>query len=104
MDNEVSAALMQAIAKEKIKLQLAPPHLWDRLIPQACMTLNMLRPSHLNLRISAEKQLNGMHDFNSMPLAPPSTKVIVHEKSTVRGTWSPHGVDGWYIGPSPHHY
>eukprot|EP00957_Ditylum_brightwellii_P075069 5704068-Ditylum_brightwellii.AAC.1 len=106
MDNEVSAALMQSISKEKIKLQLTPLHvhrtnaaewaiqtfkdhfiagicnvhpqfplqLWDRLIPQACMTLNMIRSSRLNPRISAETQLNSMHDFNSMPLAPPGTK------------------------------
>eukprot|EP00957_Ditylum_brightwellii_P109502 8351264-Ditylum_brightwellii.AAC.1 len=39
-----------------------------------------------------------------MPLAPPVTKIIVHEKSTVQGTWSPHGVNGWYIGPAPLHY
>eukprot|EP00957_Ditylum_brightwellii_P035722 2708260-Ditylum_brightwellii.AAC.2 len=64
----------------------------------------MLRPSRLNPRISAETQLNGMHDFNHLPLAPPGTKVIVHKKSTVRGTWAPHGVDGWYLGPAVMHY
>eukprot|EP00957_Ditylum_brightwellii_P161365 12286910-Ditylum_brightwellii.AAC.1 len=106
MDNEVSVALMKVISKEKIKLQLAPPHvhrtnaaeraiqtfkdhfiaglcnvhpqfplqLWDRFIPQACMTLNMLRPSCPNPRISAKTQLNGIHNFNSMLLAPPDTK------------------------------
>eukprot|EP00957_Ditylum_brightwellii_P118156 9011374-Ditylum_brightwellii.AAC.1 len=39
-----------------------------------------------------------------MPLAPPGTKISIHEKSTVRKTWAPHGIDGWYIGPTPHHY
>eukprot|EP00957_Ditylum_brightwellii_P050640 3839116-Ditylum_brightwellii.AAC.1 len=45
-----------------------------------------------------------MHDFNYLPLAPPGTKVIVHKKSTVKGTWVPHGVDGWYLGPAVMHY
>eukprot|EP00957_Ditylum_brightwellii_P017233 1298870-Ditylum_brightwellii.AAC.1 len=71
-----------------------PLQLWNRLIYQACLTLNMLRLSRLNARISAETQLNGMHDFNCLPLAPPGTEVIVHEKSSVRGTWAPLGIDG----------
>jgi hypothetical protein len=33
-----------------------------------------------------------------------STRVLVHEKPATRGTWAPHGVDGWYIGPSMLHY
>jgi hypothetical protein len=28
------------------------------------------------------------------------TRVLVHEKPATRGTWAPHGVDDWYIGPS----
>eukprot|EP00957_Ditylum_brightwellii_P072973 5545216-Ditylum_brightwellii.AAC.1 len=71
-----------------------PMQLWDRLLFQACLALSMLRPSQMNPRISAECQLNGMHDFNAMPLAPPGTKIIIHEKSTVRKTWAPHGIDG----------
>ena len=35
-----------------------PLHLWDRLIPHATLTLNLLRPSCLNTRLSAEAQLN----------------------------------------------
>ncbi len=81
-----------------------PLQLWDRLLPQASTTLNLLRPSRLNPRLSAEAQLNGAFDFNRTPLAPPGTKVIVHETSSVRRTSAPHGVDGWYIGASPNHY
>ena len=50
-----------------------PLHLWDRLIPHATLTLNLLRPSRLNPRLSAEAQLNGAFDFNRTPLAPPGT-------------------------------
>jgi hypothetical protein len=81
-----------------------PLHLWDQLIPQAVTTLNLLRQSRLNPRLSADAQLNGIHGFNRAPMAPPGTKVIIHEKPTQRGTWAPHGVQGWYLGPAPEHY
>ena len=37
-------------------------------------------------------------------MAPPGTKVIVHEKPSNRTSWGLHGTNGWYIGPSLHHY
>eukprot|EP00560_Eucampia_antarctica_P004750 CAMPEP_0197840406 /NCGR_PEP_ID=MMETSP1437-20131217/45590_1 /TAXON_ID=49252 ORGANISM="Eucampia antarctica, Strain CCMP1452" /NCGR_SAMPLE_ID=MMETSP1437 /ASSEMBLY_ACC=CAM_ASM_001096 /LENGTH=170 /DNA_ID=CAMNT_0043450015 /DNA_START=812 /DNA_END=1324 /DNA_ORIENTATION=+ len=43
-------------------------------------------------------------DFNKTPLAPPGTKVLLHENTQNRGSWSPHGTEGWYIGPSLEHY
>ena len=45
----------------------------------------------------------GAFDLNKTPIAPLGTKVIVHEKPANRGTWAPHGVDGWYIGPAMEH-
>ena len=81
-----------------------PLHLWDRLLPQALITLNLLRASRINPRLSAHAQLHGAFDFNRTPLAPAGTRVMIHEKSSVRGTWAPHAVDGWYLGPAEHHY
>jgi hypothetical protein len=69
-----------------------PIHLWDRLIPQAVIILNLIRQSRLNPKFSARAQLNGLYDYNKTPLAPPGTKVIIHEKSDHRGSWSPHGL------------
>ena len=43
-----------------------PLHLWDRLLTQATLTLNLLRPSRINLRISAKAQLNGAFDFHQL--------------------------------------
>ena len=37
-------------------------------------------------------------------MAPPGTKVLVHEKPSQRGTWAPHGIEGYYIGPALEHY
>ena len=42
--------------------------------------------------------------WDPLPLAPPGTQVIIHEKPTVRGTWASHGVKGWYFGQLMNHY
>ncbi len=81
-----------------------PMHLWDRLLPQATLTLNLLRPSRRNPAISAYQMLEGTYDFNSTPMAPPGTKVMVHENPTQRQTWGTHGINGWYLGPALEHY
>ena len=81
-----------------------PLQLWDKLLDQTNLTLNLLRPSHLNPRMSAEAMMNGPFDFNRTPIAPLGTKVLVHEKPAVRGTWAPHAIDGWYVGPARQHY
>ena len=81
-----------------------PLHLWCQVIPHAILTLNLLRQSHMNPKISGYAQLHGEFNYNATPLAPPGTQVIIHEKPTLRGTWSPHGVKGWYLGPSMNHY
>ena len=42
-----------------------PLSLWNRLIPYATLTLNLLLPSCLNPRLSAEAQLNGAFYFTA---------------------------------------
>jgi hypothetical protein len=81
-----------------------PLHLWDRLVPQAEATLNMLRGSRVNPKLSAYCQLNGHFDFNRTPMAPPGIRVLAHVKPALRTTWSPHAEDGWYIGPAMDSY
>ena len=48
--------------------------------------------------------LEGNFDFINTPLAPPGTKVIIHEKPGQQKYWEPHGLEGWYLGPSMEHY
>jgi Reverse transcriptase (RNA-dependent DNA polymerase) len=81
-----------------------PLHLWDRLLPQALLTLNLLRGSRTNPKLSAYAQLHGNFDFNRTPIAPPGIRVLVHEKPSNRGTWAPHALDGWYVGPALESY
>ena len=48
-----------------------PLHIWDRLLPQALLTLNLLRASRINPRLSANAQLHGAfnarHSVSSTP-------------------------------------
>ena len=45
--------------------------LWSRLVKQGQDTLNMLRTSRVHPKISAFHCLEGVHDFNRIPFAPP---------------------------------
>jgi hypothetical protein len=79
-------------------------HLLCELLPQATLTLNLLRTSRINPTISAATQLFGQFDFNRTPLAPPGTRAVAHVKPKSRRTWAPRGEDAWYVGPAPDHY
>jgi hypothetical protein len=81
-----------------------PLDLWDKLVAQSIITLNLLRRSRINPQLSAYAQVFGSFDFNRTPLAPPGTRVLVHEKPDVRQSWDPRAIDAWYIGPAMHHY
>jgi hypothetical protein len=81
-----------------------PLHLWCRLLPKAQRTLNLLRTSGINPRLSAEAQLNGQFDYNRAPLTPPGIRAVVHKKPDKRNSWDPRGSTDWYVGEAPHHY
>ena len=81
-----------------------PMNLWDRLVPQAVMTLNLLRQSRKNPAISAYQHINGVFDYNKTPLAPLGCAVEMHESTNRRRTWDPRSLSGWYIGTSTEHY
>ena len=83
---------------------LFPFYLWDRLLPQINMTLKIFRQSRFNPRLSAYKQVHGIHNFEQTTLAPLGCKVQFHEKPHKQLTNAPHSVDGWYLGPEVHHY
>ena len=70
--------------------------LWDKLLPQAEITVNLLRQSNATPTISAYAHMNGPFHYNKMPLAPLGCNVQAHEKADKRGTWAFHSVDGWW--------
>jgi hypothetical protein len=48
-----------------------PLHLWDRLLPQAEITMNLLRTSRLHPQLSAAAHFHGLVDYNKTAFAPP---------------------------------
>ena len=96
-----------------------PMQLWDRLLPQAEITVNLLWQSNATPTVSAYAHLGGPFDYNKMPLAPMGCAAFdynrmplapmgcaaqIHKKTDKRGTWAYHSVDGCYLGTSPEHY
>jgi hypothetical protein len=81
-----------------------PLHLWDIILPQAEITLNLLRTSRLQPQLSAAAHFHGLIDYKKKYFAPPGRKIIAHEKPAKRCTWAPHGQYGYYLGPVMHHY
>lgn len=81
-----------------------PAHQWDRIIPQCEMTLNMLRRSRINPKLSAYHQMFGLYDYYSQPLAAVGTKAFVHERPEQRASFTDHGKIGYVVGPAMHHY
>jgi hypothetical protein len=97
LDNEASAGFKSNLHQKGIDFQLVPPHSHHRnasehaiqtfknhfvailcgtdktfplhqwCCPQVTATLNLLRTSHLNPRLSAKEHLNGTFDFNRTP-------------------------------------
>jgi hypothetical protein len=57
-----------------------PLHLWDRLLPHAEITLNLLHKSRQHPQLSAAAHYHDMVDYNKTDFAPPGCKIIAHEK------------------------
>jgi hypothetical protein len=97
-----------------------PVHLWDLLLPQLEITLNLLRTLRLHPQLSTAAHFNGLIDYNKTSFAPPRFKIIAHdnktafapprctiiahEKPSQRRCWAPRGYPGYSLGPSIHHY
>ena len=120
IDNEVSKIFIESIASKGLKYQLASPHdhrmnpaeravqtwknhfisnlhseftayKWCEIMHQCEMTLNMLRRSRINPKMSAYTQLFGSFNYNRTPLAPLGTKAFVHERRGQRRSHADHG-------------
>jgi hypothetical protein len=81
-----------------------PLHLWDRLLPQAEMTLNLLRKSRQYPQLSAAAHYHGMVDYSKTDFSPTGCKIKAHEMPSKRRTRAPHGQHGYYLGTAMHPY
>ena len=81
-----------------------PADRWDLLLPQAELTLNLLRPSPNTPATSAWEALFGAYNFDATPMGPAGSNVIIHTKPTLRRSWDYRGQDGFNVGPALSHY
>lgn len=81
-----------------------PPSLWDLLLPQIELSLNLLRGCRTKPSLSAWEAVNGAYSFLRHPIAPLGTPVLIFESPVQRPSYAPHGVPGFYLGPSFAHY
>jgi hypothetical protein len=77
-----------------------PLYLWDLLLPQAELTLNLLHQAMLNPRISAWEFFQGPFNFNKSPLGPFGCRVLIHAKPATSQSWDFRAKPGFYIGPA----
>ena len=64
----------------------------------------MLRTARTHPKISAYHALEGVHDFNRVPFAPPGGRWTIFNPPEKRGSWEPRALDAWYVGPAYNHY
>ena len=81
-----------------------PMRLWDKLLLQTILTLNLHCQSNVAPTVSAWQYVHGPFDYNKMPLALMGCAVQIHESSERQGTWVSNTIDGWYLQTSPKHY
>ena len=81
-----------------------PKYLWCQLVPQAIVTLNMLRQSRINPKLSAHDQVFGTFNYQRTPLAPLEIKVIIHKQPDQRKTWDKHGLPAFMVNRAKDHF
>ena len=81
-----------------------PMHQWERLLPQARLTLNILWKSNTTPTLSAYSAMFRPFDYNRIPLGPMGYAVLIYENSNARTSWDNHSVYIWYLYMSPEHY
>ncbi len=82
-----------------------PDDLWDRLLPYAEITLNVLRPCRPDPTLSAWSGLHRLpYDFSAHPLHPPGQLYLAFSSSDHRDIWAPHGDRAFTLGPALTHY
>ena len=78
-------------------------NLWDNLLQQALLFLNILRASKINLHLSVYTHVYGIFGYNRS-LAPPCIKVLFHIRHKDRPSWKPLTIQGANVGPAMDHY
>ena len=83
---------------------LLPLNLWDRLIPQTEMQVNLLRYANATPKVSEYVYINGTHDLNRIPMTKLGCAIQIHNNPDQRAPWAPQYINGWYLITLTGHY
>ena len=81
-----------------------PRNLWDLLLPQTKVTLNLLRQATLDPSRSAWAYFNGLLNYYATSQGPLGCNIITHKKTGTRNSWDFRGTAGWNVGVALQHY
>ena len=68
-----------------------PKFMWDKLLVQTELTINLLRQATLNPSMSAWEYFNGAFEFTATPLGPIGFNLIIHTTKNKRKLWDHRG-------------
>ena len=90
-NNQVEWSIQTFKSHFKVALASVNPNFpfaeWGSIIPQASITLNLLRSDRCNPKLSAYSCVFGTFNFLAKPLNPPVTKIVTHVHPEKRGSW-----------------
>ena len=81
-----------------------PRNLWDIIVPQTELALNLLRQARLDHTKSAWEAFAGPLNYDATPLGPLGCEVISHKKTDTRNSWDFRGEPAWNFGVSLKYY
>ena len=81
-----------------------PRNLWDLLLPQTELTLNLLRQATLDPSRSEWSYFHGPFNYDATPIGPLGCDIIAHKKTGTRHSWYFRGAAGWNVGVALQHY
>jgi hypothetical protein len=81
-----------------------PISYWCRLLEQCDLSVNTVCPRRLNPKLSAWTAMEGEFHFESTPLAPPGSQMLMQVKPGNRHTFGLNAKKAWYTGSCLNHY
>ena len=81
-----------------------PKYMWDTLLQQTELTINLLHQATINPIMSAWDYFNAPFDYAATPLGPLGSRVTIHNTVNTRRSQEKRGQEGFYIGPELQHY
>ena len=70
-----------------VKDDSPPRRHWDQLLPQAELTLNLLRQARIKPNLSAWTYMMGTFNYDATPLGPLGCPLMIHKKTSNRKSW-----------------